>query len=158
MLRFELRYRLTRPVTWFYLIVFIAQGLIFMGAAGVVLAGSAPGDPLYRGKVWIRIGDPVVTVVVDPAAVPGGDRSLHHADRPGPPRQRGDGRTGGTLDRKGHLDFIRRCTSGRAIRQHVELLPRLIGSFGVLFDIVPIEQHVLELALGVHRGLIVEMG
>ena len=28
-------------------------------------AGSALGEPLYRSKVWISTGDPVVTVVMD---------------------------------------------------------------------------------------------
>ncbi len=70
MLRFELRYQLTRPVTWFYLIVFIAQGLIFMGSAGVALAGGGMGQ-VARNAPWAIGGAMLLMATIDQVIVTG---------------------------------------------------------------------------------------
>ena len=70
MLRFELRYQLTRPVTWFYLAVFIAQGLVFMGSAGVVLAGGGMGQ-VARNAPWALGGGMLMMATIDQVIVTG---------------------------------------------------------------------------------------
>jgi len=70
MLRFELRYQLTRPVTWFYLAVFIVQGLVFMGSPGVVLAGGGMGD-VARNAPWALGGAMLMMATIDQVIVTG---------------------------------------------------------------------------------------
>lgn len=70
MLLFELRYHLTRPVTWFYLAVFIVQGLVLTASPGVVLAGGGIGD-LARNAPWAIGGGMLMIVTIDQVIVSG---------------------------------------------------------------------------------------
>jgi ABC-type transport system involved in multi-copper enzyme maturation permease subunit len=70
MLWFELRYQFTRPVTWFYLAVFIVQGVFFMGTSGIVLAGGGMGD-VARNAPWAIGGAMLMTVTIDQVIVTG---------------------------------------------------------------------------------------
>ncbi len=70
MLVFELRYQLTRPVTWFYLVVFIVQGLVLTASPGVVLAGGGIGD-LARNAPWAIGGGMLMIVTIDQVIVTG---------------------------------------------------------------------------------------
>lgn len=42
--RYEIRFHLTRPTTWIYLVLFIAEGILFMGTDIEVLAGGGVGS------------------------------------------------------------------------------------------------------------------
>ena len=70
MLRFELRYQLTRPVTWAFLAVFIIQGLVFMGSDGVVLAGGGMGQ-VARNAPWAIGGAMLLFAALDQIMVTG---------------------------------------------------------------------------------------
>lgn len=70
MLRFELRYQLTRPVTWFYLVVFLVQGLTLMASPGIVIAGGGVGD-LARNAPWVIGGGMLTLVTLDQVIVTG---------------------------------------------------------------------------------------
>ena len=70
MLRFELQFQLSRPVTWFFLAIFIVQGLVFMGSDGVVLAGAGMGQ-VARNAPWAIGGSMLMLATVDQVIVTG---------------------------------------------------------------------------------------
>ena len=67
-LKFEVRYHLTRPITWFYLVVFIGQGLLFMGTDAVVLAGGGIGQ-VPRNAPWAIGGAMLMLAAFDQVIV-----------------------------------------------------------------------------------------
>lgn len=70
MVAFEIRYQFTRPVTWVYLLIFLVQGLVFMGSPGVVLAGGGMGG-VARNAPWALGGAMLMLVTLDQVLVAG---------------------------------------------------------------------------------------
>jgi ABC-type transport system involved in multi-copper enzyme maturation permease subunit len=61
-LRFEVRYHLTRPITWFYFIIFLALGFFFMGSDAVQIGGGI--GQVKRNAPWVVAQSMVILVAV----------------------------------------------------------------------------------------------
>jgi ABC-2 type transport system permease protein len=67
--RFELRYQLTRPGTWFYFVLFAAGSLAFVSTDTVAIAGGA--GQVMRNAPWVIVRAMLLIVVLGQIAVSG---------------------------------------------------------------------------------------
>lgn len=60
--RFEIRYHLTRPITWFYFTIFLALGFFFLASDAVQIGGGA--GQVKRNAPWVIAQSMLILVAV----------------------------------------------------------------------------------------------